>query len=146
MYTDDGNMVETPFKEIEHTADWAIRVRGRSLSDLFAGAARGMFSLLTDLSSIQKTRELDLDLHAIDVETLLVDWLNELLYQAEEKRIVFTEFTIRELANHGVPHMRATAAGGPARDLHKTIKAATFSSLAIQRDESGYWAEIVFDV
>ena len=135
-----------PFEEIEHTADWAIRVRGGDLRELFAGAARGMFSLLADLDAIAPTRELELDLHAIDVETLLVDWLNELLYQAEEKRLVFKEFTILELANHTGAHVRATVTGGPPRELHKTIKAATFSGLAIQRDDTGYWTEIVFDV
>lgn len=134
-----------PFEEIEHTADWAIRVRGEDLRQLFASAARGMFSLLTDLDPIVATRELELDLHAIDMETLLVDWLNELLYQAEEKGIVFKEFTIRELGTH-TAHVRATVAGGPVPGLRHTIKAATFSGLAIQRDESGYSTEIVFDV
>jgi protein archease len=138
-------MTRMPFEEIEHTADWAIRVRGGDLRQLFASAARGMFSLLTDLDPIATTRELELDLHAIDVETLLVDWLNELLYQAEEKEIVFKEFTIRELATH-TAHLRATVAGGPAPDLRRTIKAATFSGLALSHDDSGYSMEIVFDV
>lgn len=146
-------MRDSSYEEIEHTADWAIRVRGRDLAELFAAAARGMFSLLTDLSAVEARREIELDLRAIDTETLLVDWLNELLYLSEQRQIVFNEFEIIQLDEpeagriERVARLRARVAGGPVPGgLRKVIKAATFSSLAIDRDAAAYSTEIVFDV
>jgi SHS2 domain-containing protein len=34
------------FEEIEHTADWAYRVRGKNLAQLFIQAALGLNSLV----------------------------------------------------------------------------------------------------
>ena len=145
-------MRNTPFEEIEHTADWALRVRGQTLAELFAAAARGMFSLLTDLSRVTAERHIELDLRSVDTETLLVDWLNELLYQAESKRVVFSTFEIVLLErpettpSERPARLRAIVTGGPAPELDKTIKAATFSGLAIRRDGTGFVSELVFDV
>ncbi|HET7089792.1 MAG TPA: archease [Anaerolineae bacterium] len=141
--------VSTPdhyVQEIEHTADWAIRVRARDLIGLFAGAAEGMFSLLTDLSQAIPVRQFEIDLRAIDVETLLIDWLNELLYLSEEQGVVFTGFTIRDLTIDGGARLRAQVDGGRPSELFKVIKAATFHGLSIVRDDDGLQAELVFDV
>jgi len=130
-------------EEIDHTADWAIRVSARDLPALFVAAARGMFSLLTDLSQVAADQAFEIDLQAIDVETLLIDWLNELLYRAEEDGLVFTEFAVHELTGS---RLRATARGGRPAELFKVIKAATFNNLSIKHSTDGLEAEIVFDV
>jgi SHS2 domain-containing protein len=134
------------FEEIEHTADWAIRVRAANLPELFARAARGMFSLLTDLSGLTPEHSFDIELRAIDVETLLVDWLNELLYLAEQHDLVFAAFNIHELSIAGEARLRATVAGNRPAELFKVIKAATFSSLSIRHNADELEAELVFDV
>lgn len=145
-------MCNTPFEEIEHTADWALRVRGRTMAALFAAAARGMFSLLTDLARVPAQHQIEFELRSIDAETLLVDWLNELLYRAEVENLVFTSFDlvlleIPEPTPSAPPaRLRAIVRGGPAPELHKTIKAATFSGLVVRRDGTGYVSELVFDV
>ena len=136
-------MIEPEFYEVDHTADWAIRVWARDLPKLFASAARGMFSLLTDLSQVAADRAFEIDLQAIDTETLLIDWLNELLYLAEEHGLVFTDFAVSELTDS---HLRASARGGRPAELFKVIKAATFNNLSIKHSTEGFEAEIVFDV
>ena len=145
MYTE----IQAPMKHIEeiaHTADWAIRVRAPDVPQLFEAAAEGMFGLLTDLSTIVPEQHHDIRLHAIDVETLLVDWLNELLYLAEQHGLAFTRFTIRELDLSGGSRLLALASGGRPRELNKAIKAATFSGLSIRQDSNGYQVDLVFDV
>ncbi len=150
-------MSDAEFQEIEHTADWALRVRGDDLPSLFQAAARGMFSLLTDLTQVANTSRETVELEALDLETLLIDWLNELLYRVEGTNVVYTHFAIEDLdagasgstkpAEQATPaKLRATVGGGPAPTLDKTIKAATFSGLHITRNKHGYTTEIVFDV
>jgi SHS2 domain-containing protein len=139
-------MAAHQFEEIEHTADWAIRVHARDWPGLFAGAAEGMFSLVADLPRVAADRAFDIELQTLDVETLLIDWLNELLYLAEAHGIVFREFSIRELVVNGSAHLRAEARGGRPEALFKVIKAATFSGLSITRDGDGLAVDLVFDV
>ena len=137
---------EHHIEEIEHTADWAIRVRARGVPGLFVGAARGMFGLLTDLSQVAVERRFEISLRAIDVETLLVDWLNELLFLGEQEGLVFCDFDIHDLAANGEARLRAQASGGRPGELLKVIKAATFSGLAIERGADGFQVDLVFDV
>jgi len=139
-------MATGTIEEIEHTADWAIRVRAPDLPALFALAAEGMFGLLTDLSTVERSRHVEIALRAIDVETLLIDWLNELLFLSEQNGIVFAEFAVDELVVADGARLAARAVGGRPRELNKVIKAATFHGLSIRQNAEGCQAELVFDV
>ncbi|WP_448593343.1 archease, partial [Thermoflexus hugenholtzii] len=74
-----------PFEEIPHTADWAIRAYGRTLPELFAHAALGMYSLLTDLETVPEAERREALVEAASPEGLLVAWLNELVYLTERE-------------------------------------------------------------
>jgi SHS2 domain-containing protein len=132
-----------PVQEIEHTADWAIRVRGRHLPELFANAALGMASLMADLNAIEPNIERQMALDAFDIETLLVSWLSELLWFNEETGAVFVLFEIKTLTSI---HLEATAWGGPVSSQWKQIKAVTFHDLEIIETDDGCEVTVVFDV
>jgi len=134
---------QATFVEVEHTADWAIRVRGATLPELFANAATGMYSLMTDLPSIAPTVERSIEVKGVDAEALLVNWLNELIYHTEMDGEVFCEFHI-ELFEP--THLRATVQAGRGIELKKQIKAVTFHNLQIVLTGDGYEATLVFDV
>jgi SHS2 domain-containing protein len=87
--TDSANFVE-----VEHTADWAIRVRGKTLSELFINVAIGMYSLVADLPPGKAEIERIVNVEGVDPETLLINWLNELVYHTEMDNEVFSEFVI----------------------------------------------------
>ena len=134
-------------QEIDHTADWAIRVRAPDLAGLFMGAATGMFGLLAPLGGVGTAVAWEFQHEAVDAETLLVDWLNELLFEAESRHVVFAEFEITALrAGPDNASVAGMARGGPVESLQKTIKATTFSGLHIVHDGNGYTADVVFDV
>jgi SHS2 domain-containing protein len=132
------------WQEIEHTADVALHLWAEDLEDLFATAARGMFSLITGLDMVpcqQYTAHVVLD--AIDVEVLLVDWLNELLYLSEETGGAFVEFQFEVLND---THLDATACGGAFSEYQTYIKATTFHNLNIHQTSEGYETDVVFDI
>jgi len=132
------------FEEVEHTADWALRVRGRDLGELLVNAARGMSRLLvSDLDSVATDVERHFELDAMDAESLLVEWLSELAYWAEAETLVFREFDIRRVAPD---HLEAAMWGGYASNLQKHIKAVTYHNLEIIHREDGLEATVVFDV
>jgi SHS2 domain-containing protein len=138
-------MDDRGFEEIEHTADVALAVWGADLATLFANAARGMAYLLAGAEPIELelTMERLIELSAYDVETLLVSWLEELLYLSEESNLLFTDFAFDEI---GPRHLRAKARGGPVDRIQLGIKAVTFSEIAVQGGERGLETNIVFDV
>ncbi|MDY7075441.1 MAG: archease [Chloroflexota bacterium] len=133
------------FEEIEHTADIAIRVRGRDLAELFANGAYGMACQLADPDVVDQTAERSIELDAYDAETLLVAWLGELLYLGERDGCVFTDFDMLEVTS---TWLRAVARGGPvpAGEHRSHIKAVTFNELEIVRTGEGYETTVVFDV
>jgi SHS2 domain-containing protein len=133
----------TDFLEIEHTADWAIRVRGVSLPELFVNAATGMYSLVADLADVLPALERTVVVKGMDAEALLVNWLNELIYHTEMYGDVFCEFNV---VSFEPTHLRATAKAGRGIKLKKQIKAVTFHNLQIASTVDGYEVTIVFDV
>ncbi len=134
--------VTEPFEEVEHTADWAFRARGRDLRELFVNAARGMFHLQGGTPGPETaTREVEVE--GFDREALLINWLNELLYLQEQHGETYHRFGIVELSDR---RLRACVHGGPQGKVNKLIKAATFHDLAIQQTAGGWEVTIVVDV
>jgi SHS2 domain-containing protein len=132
------------FEEVEHTADWSLRVRGADLRELLAHAARGMSGLLvSDLEAVPADVERQIELDTLDAESLLVEWLGELVYWAESELLVFREYDLAEVSP---THLRATLHGGRMPGLQKYIKAVTYHNLKIVTTQDGLETIIVFDV
>lgn len=132
------------FEEIEHTADRAYRIRGRDAGELFAHAMRGMFSVENSTAvDGEATVTRELEVAGPDHETLLVNWLNELLYLQEAHGETYGEADFLELTPR---KLRARVHGRPDPEAQRIIKAATFHDLAIRQDAQGWEATVVFDV
>jgi SHS2 domain-containing protein len=131
------------WQELDHTADVALHIWGRDLTDLFVAAASGMFSLVAEAAREGAPVRFELQLRAPDVESLLIDWLNELLYLCETEELVGTEFVLGTLTP---TEPRGEVVGLPIGDRRAHIKAATYHMLAVVAFETGYETEIVFDV
>ncbi len=131
------------YEVVDHTADWALRVRGANMSELLRNAAVGMNSLLvSDISVVPRNQVRVLRMEADDAETLLVDWLSELAYFAEDESLLFSEFDITASSTH----LDAIIRGGRVSALNKHIKAVTYHELQVKETRRGLEATIVFDV
>jgi SHS2 domain-containing protein len=132
-----------PYEEIEHTADWAIRVRGKDFAELLDNAARGMIELAGLSPQQSPPHHGFIELDAMDRESLLVAWLEEILFNIESRRITFTSFDLR--VSHET-HLEAHVAEVPIAEIHREIKAVTFHDLEIKQTADGFEATIIFDV
>lgn len=129
---------------VEHTADWALLVRGRDLAELFRHAAVGLARLLAgDLAAVPKDMQREIQLEAYDAEGLLVEWLGELAYWAEREGLVFPLIEHLEVAPD---RLAGRVRGGRALELQKHIKAVTYHDLAIREQDGKLEVTIVFDV
>ncbi len=132
------------FEEIEHTADRALRIRGRNLEELLINAAGGLLAIMNPVpSASDRTATRVIDLDALDAEALLVNWLSELAFWAETERLVFDRFDVEQVSP---THLRTLARGGRADRLETHVKAVTFHNLHIVRTAQGLTATVVFDV
>jgi SHS2 domain-containing protein len=135
-------MQGSSWREIEHTADWALEVWGSDQADLFRNAALGMAALLRGRASGAR-QEKRFHLEAPDAETLLVDWLSELLFWLEQGGLVLEDVKIQSMTKAGLV---GRATGRVGTDLVRHIKAVTFNELAILPTDHGVKTTIVFDV
>jgi SHS2 domain-containing protein len=136
-----------PFEELPHTADWSLRVWAEDLPSLFTETARGMNALsgirLAEKPRVRRT----FSTSAVDTESLLVSFLSELVYYAEQDHLAFDRFDLSLDLEDGQPcRLSATLGGAPILSLDKAIKAVTYHNLHIQKTARGYEIEIVFDV
>lgn len=130
-------------EHVEHTADLAFRVFAGSLGELFATTAQAMFQQLADTTAVATTAQRHVAVEAPDRASLLVEWLNELLYLHEIHGEVYTAYAFDELTDQA---LRATVSGGKPKQVYTIIKGATYHNLSVRQAPEGLVATIVFDV
>lgn len=134
------------FEVLEHTADIGIIAYGADLKEAFANAGKGLFSLMVDLDSVQESLEREIEVAAQDMESLLVEWLNELIYLFDAEHLLFKRFDITELERG---RLRGKGFGEPVdpgrHEIHIGVKAATYHQLRIESDH-GYRFQVIFDI
>ncbi len=135
------------FEEIPHTADWSFRAFGRDLRELFANAAHALFAMEGAAMPSQPGSAPEIErtvaVSGIDYESLLVNWLSELLYLQESNRETYHRFDVQELSP---TELRARVHGTPGIEIDKVIKAVTYHGLKIQETPQGWEAVVIVDV
>ncbi|MFH1665108.1 MAG: archease [Candidatus Omnitrophota bacterium] len=135
------------YEQIPHTADLAARIYGGSIPDLFENAACAMFGMMTDTGNLGADMSVKVELAACDTESLLISWLNELLYLSFAKKAVFRDFKVRILeGSRLIGEARGQAMEKSGVKIHVEIKAATYHDIVIKKTAAGYETVVVFDI
>jgi len=136
-------MIRCDYEELEHTAEIGLRVRAATPAALFACAATGMFALIDAQPGEQRVRHV-VTIESSDAESLLVDWLSELLYWHERGGEIYDQ---PEITRWSPTRLEAIVVGRAARTPPSTsIKAVTYHGLRLAEEADGWVAEIYFDV
>ncbi len=130
------------FEELPHTADCQMRVWATSLPALFAEAARGMNALTGTQPAPGPRVTRKFEAEALDTESLLVAFLSELVWAAEQENLVFDEFKVAIRGSK----LKARLSGTRILSTNKSIKAVTYHNLHIRKMGADFQVEIVFDV
>jgi SHS2 domain-containing protein len=138
-----SELSESGFEEIDHTADWSYRVWAPNLENLFIQAAIALFTLAGIQLAPGLPVQREIQLHGVDYESLLVAWLNELLYLRESENLGFDRFEILEFDPH---HLKVGLRGAPVQHWTKLIKAVTYHNLSIHKTDHGFETTLVLDV
>jgi SHS2 domain-containing protein len=149
----EKKMVKRKYRLIEHTADVGLVAYGDTLADAFASAATGMFSIISDLRGVKEVESRQVEASAQDIEGLVFEWLNNLLYYFDVEMLLFRRFNIEsfnenELKPSDTLRLKATCYGekyDPARHRLKTgIKSATYHLLTVDRER--HRVRVIFDI
>ena len=138
--------MDKEFEIIDHTADVGIVAYGADIKQAFANAAKALFSIITEPEDIQEVLYRDIKISATDQESLLVQWLNELIYLFDTENILFKRFDIAHLSH---TRLKARIYGENVdkskHELKTGVKATTYHMLKIDKDD-GYKVQVLFDL
>ena len=135
----------SPFEIVETTADIGIKVVATGIEEFFDDAAKGMFSVMFDAEIEGWPAAHEIALEAPDIESLLVDWLSELLYLFEVKKFIFGSAGFSEL-NENTLRCKALGTNYSGSIIGTEIKAVTHHLLDVGTSENRYETTIIFDL
>jgi len=128
------------------TADAGIRVRAKSLEELFCKAILATFNEITNIEKVSKDKKVELEVKG-ELPYLLADAINQLLVLHEKEKLVISHCERVEFKEDGVKLMLKGGPFDPGRHPSKlVIKAATYHRLKVERLQDGFLAEVVFDI
>jgi SHS2 domain-containing protein len=130
-------------EEVEHIADRAFLVRGRSLAELLENAAQAMVALDGAPPSSERFIRRLIEVEGSDRETLLVNWLNEILYLEQTHHEFYDHFLLSDVTEN---HLRAQLYGRQLDRSLTSLKAVTFHNLEVKESSEGLEAMVVVDV
>ena len=138
---------DSGFEIFAVTADKGIRAWGPGLQEAFRQAARALWGLMVEPAAVGSRLTIPVAVEAADQETLLVAWLNELLYLYEAQGFIGQDCTISRLTETRLDAELTGETVDPARHvLVSHVKAVTYHQLHVGPTEKGWEAQVVVDV
>jgi SHS2 domain-containing protein len=135
------------FEILEHTADIGFRVRAASLPELFEAAAQALASIAIETANIEPRGTFPIEARGADNQELLVNWLNEVLWLLDGKRIALGRFEVAEVGEGRVAGMAWGEPLDPARHRAKiVVKGVTYHQLEVVRENGGWRARVFLDI
>ena len=136
------------YKFLDHTADIMFEAYGNSLNILFENAALATEATMIDLKQIKQDIKRKVSLKNKNIETLLYDFLSELLYFKDAELLLFSKIKV-EIKKNKIYYLKAVLAGEKLNDKHEQkvdVKAVTFHKFEIKKRAKDYVARVILDI
>lgn len=130
------------FEFLDHPADIGFRARASTLEHLFKNCAHALIAIILDPTEICGSEQTILMAEGSDRESLLVNWLNEVLSYVDTKRLAFESFAVEFPSWEQVRAVARFEARDPLRHpVRLSVKAVTHNQLKVSSEEDGWVAE-----
>jgi SHS2 domain-containing protein len=135
------------FEVLEHTADIGFRVTAGTLPELFEAAAEALVAIVLNPANIAARETIKLAAEGESKESLLVNWLSEVLYWLDGEHLALCAFKVHQFEAGRI----AGSAKGESRDAARhearlIVKGVTYHQLKIEKDPNGWLCEVYLDV
>ena len=131
------------------TADLAFEATGKDLNQLFKNAALAMFSAQAKLSSITPKITKRIRLEHEDLEQLLFDFLNDIIYFKDAKQLLFktAKVKITKDKNYKLDaELKGETLNLKKHKLGNDLKAVTYHQFRVEKTKSGWKCVVVVDI
>lgn len=131
------------YQILDHPADLKIRAYGKDLEELFNNILAAMVEAMQPTTSIPEEISRGVKIKSRDLESLVVDFLSDVIYETDLNDAVFKKLEAEKLTEQ---ELEGRIIGHKIKSFKTEIKAVTWHELEI-KNESGHWqATIVFDI
>src|SRR5947207_1646909 len=142
-----------PYKFLEEigTADIAFEATGRDLPGLFVAAADATMNVMIDnLDEIEGRETRQIELSNDNIEMLLFDFLQELIYFKDAKRLLLRACEIQIDRKGEVYFLKSKVAGEQLDDIRHQqradVKAVTLHGFSVEKHDGGWKAKVLLDI
>ena len=134
------------FELFEHTADIGVRGIGETVEESFEECAKAMTSIMVDLETIELTKTIAVEISSNDLNSLLIDWLNEILAQMDVESMVFSGFKVKIKDNSLTAELKGEDLNQSKHNTKTEVKAATFHESFVKQEDNKWVAQCIVDV
>ncbi len=132
-------------------ADVAFEASGETLEELFIAAADATMNVMVaELSSIRRHEEVRFSVEHPELDLLLFNFLNELLFFKDARRLLLRIESVTIVTHPTLLTLQAIARGerlDPARHAQLVdVKAVTLHRFKVERTRGGWQATVILDI
>ena len=134
------------WEHFPHAADVGVRGFGKSPAEAFEQVAQALTAVVTH-AEVSPKKEVGVSCSAPDLELLLVEWLNAIIYEMAVRKMLFTRFSARIDGTRLEGTLWGEAVDVTRHQPACEPKGATYTALKVAVDQEGTWsAACVVDV
>lgn len=137
------------FNILEHTADGFVEVEGETLEDMLKTSAIAMFSLMVNISDVEKRVKRDISVSGSDVEDILMNFIKELIFLYSTNGELYSDFEIKIEEGDEIS-VNAICYGEPIdrvkHNLSGEVKMLTYHRFNVEKKDGGLRATMLFDM
>jgi len=142
-----------PFEFLDDiaTADVAFRAWGETIEEMFISAAEATMNVMVaDLEKIERSRKIDIDLNADEIDMLLFNLLQEIIFLKDAEQLLVRIEDVRIECGDGTFSLTAAGWGDridPERhELIVDVKAVTLHKYKVEQTGNGWETFIILDI
>lgn len=138
------------YKFIDHTADVLFEAEAPTMGELFEQCALALEETQIDLSKVERKESITIKVEHKDVEGLLFDFLDDLVFYKDSDLLVFNKFDVYIEEKEG-KYFLTCQAYGEKLDHQKhepkvDVKAITMHMFEVKKTDEGWFARVLIDI
>jgi len=126
------------YKYLEHTADAKFQAFGKTLEEAFKNSALAMLNLMCDTAKVKSKTDKEIKVKGKDKESLLYNFLEELLFLLDSKRFVTGSIkSLKITGKSGEYWLNAGLSGDNASkySFFGQVKAITYNNMLVKENK-----------
>ncbi|MFS8801854.1 archease [Synechococcus sp. R60.2] len=139
--------MQARWEHFEHMADIGVRGYGATPEEAFAQAALALTAVVTSVDEVAPREHLEIELgNAGDLELLLVDFLNAVIYEMAARGMLFGKVEVHLAKEHLKASLWGERVDHAKHRPAVEVKGATYTELKVAREGELWVAQCVVDV